>query len=96
MTCMAEGIHELMTGGCQKKPCEKMCQWIDEVWHDNPREMVAKSFLKCCIKNSIDRFKDYFVFESSDDESFIVAEYLLVTELFGDTDSESDFKVPLL
>ena len=46
MTCMAEGIHELMTGGCQKKPSEKMCQWIDEVWHDYPREKVAKSFLK--------------------------------------------------
>ena len=37
---MAEGIHELMTGGCQKKPSEKMCQWIDEVWHDTQE--------KCC------------------------------------------------
>jgi len=43
---MAEGIHELMAVGCQKKPSEKMCQRIDKVWHGYPREMVAKSFLK--------------------------------------------------
>jgi len=47
VACMAEGIHELMAVGCQKKPSEKMmCQWIDKVWHGYPREMVAKSFLK--------------------------------------------------
>ena len=42
---MAEGIHELVTGGCQKKPSEKMCQWIDEVWHDT-QEKCCEPFLK--------------------------------------------------
>jgi len=43
---MAEGIHELMAVGCQKKPSEKMmCQWIDKVWSDIPREMVSKIIL---------------------------------------------------
>ena len=74
----------------QKKPSEElMCQWIGEAWCDIPREMVAKSFLKCGITNSMD--EDDFVFDSSDDDS-VVADDSLVTELFGDSDSESDFE----
>ena len=89
---MAEGIHELTAGGRQKKPSEElMCQWIGEAWRDIPREMVAKSFLKCGITNSMDGSEDDFVFDSSDDDS-VVADDSLVTELFGDSDSESDFE----
>ena len=84
MAWVAEGIHELTAGGCQKKPSEElMCQWINEVWHNIPREMVAKLFLKCGITNSMDGSKDDFVFDSSDDES-VVIDHSLVTELFGD------------
>ena len=53
--------------------------------------MVAKSFLKCGITNSMDGSEDDFVFDSSDDDS-VVADDSLVTELFGDSDSESDFE----
>ena len=62
-----------------------------EAWRDIPREMVAKSFLKCGITNSMDGSEDDFVFDSSDDDS-VVADDSLVTELFGDSDSESDFE----
>ena len=92
MAWMAEGIHELTAGGRQKKPSEElMCQWIGEAWRDIPREMVAKSFLKCGITNSMDGSEDDFVFDSSDDDS-VVADDSLVTELFRDSDSESDFE----
>ena len=92
MAWMAEGIHELTAGGRQKKPSEElMCHWIGEAWRDIPREMVAKSFLKCRITNSMDGSEDDFVFDSSDDDS-VVADDSLVTELFGDSDSESDFE----
>ena len=91
MTWMAEGIQELTAGERQKKPSEElMCQWIVEAWRDIPREMVAKSFKKCGITNSLDGCEDNFVFDSSDDES-MEADDSLVAELFRDSDSKSDF-----
>ena len=89
MTWMAEGIHELMPTGRQKKPSEElMCQWISEAWLEIPPEMVARSFLKCGITNSLDGSEDDLVFDSSSDESF---DDDLLDELF-ESDSESDFE----
>ena len=48
--------------------------------------MVAKSFLKCRITNSMGGSEDDF------DDS-VIADDSLVTELFGDSGSESDFEV---
>ena len=72
MSWMAEGIHELEATGRQKKPSEElMCQCMSEAWRDISREMVARSFFKCGITNSLDGSKDDFVHDcSSDDESF--------------------------
>ncbi|KAK2549399.1 hypothetical protein P5673_030228 [Acropora cervicornis] len=89
MTWMAEGIHELMPTGRQKKPSEElMCQWISEAWLEIPPEMVARSFLKCGITNSLDGSEDDLVFDSSYDELF---DDDLLDELF-ESDSESDFE----
>ena len=83
MAWMAEGIHELTATGRQKKPSEElMCQWIGKAWRDIPREMVARSFLKCGITNALDGSKDDCVFDSLSDE-------VLVDELFA-SDSESE------
>ena len=80
MAWMAEGIHELKAGGCQKKPSEElMCQWIGEAWRDIPREMVANSFLKCGITNSLDGSEDDFIFDTSSDDESIVADDFLMT-----------------
>lgn len=93
MAWMAKGIHELTEGGCQKKPSEElMCQWIGEAWHDIPREMVANSFVKCRITNSLDGSEDDFIFDTSSDDESIVADDSLLTELFNDSESESDFE----
>ena len=52
--------------------------------------MVARSFLKCGITNSLGFSEDDFVYDcSSDDESF--EEDALSEELFA-SDSESDFE----
>lgn len=86
---MAERIHELTPTGRQRKPSEElMCQWISEAWREIPREMVARSFLKCGITNSLDGTEDDLVFDSSSDESF---DDDLIDELFT-SDSESDFE----
>ena len=90
---MAEGIHKLTAGGRQKKTSEELvCQWIGKGSRDIPREMVAKSFLKCGITNSLDGSEDDFIFDSSSDDESVVAEDSLVTELFNDSESESDFE----
>ena len=77
--------QKLPASGCQKKPSEElMCQWIGEAWRDIPREMVANSFLKCGITNSLDGSEDDFIFDTSSDDESIVADDSLV--------SESDFE----
>ena len=63
-----------------------------EAWRDIPREMVANSFLKCGITNSLDGSEDDFIFDTSSDDESIVADDSLVTELFNDSESESDFE----
>ena len=60
--------------------------------NDIPREMVANSFLKCGITNSLDGSEDDFIFDTSSDDESIVADDSLVTELFNDSESESDSK----
>ena len=65
-----------------------MCQWISQAWREIPRELVAGSFLKCGITNSLDGSEDDLVFDSSSDESF---DDDLLDELFA-SDSESDFE----
>ena len=57
-----------------------------------PREMVAISFLKCGITNSLDGSEDDFIFDTSSDDESIVADDSLVTELFNDSESEADFE----
>ena len=54
--------------------------------------MVANSFLKCGITNSLDGSEDDFIFDTSSDDESIVADDSLVTELFNDSESESDFE----
>ena len=83
----------LRPGGRQKKPSEElMCQWIGEAWRNIPREMVANSFLKCGITNSLDGSEDDFIFDTSSDDESIVADDSLVTEIFNDSESESEFE----
>jgi len=62
-----------------------------EAWRDIPREMVANSFLKCGITNSLDGSEDDFIFDTSSDDESIVADDSLVTEPFNDSESESEF-----
>ena len=89
---MAKGIHELTTGGHQKNHPKSWCQWISEAWRVIPREMVANSFLKCGITNSLDASEDVFIFDTSSDEELIVADDSLLTERFNDSESEADFE----
>ena len=90
---MAEGIHKLTAGRRRKKPSKEfMFKWIGEAWRDIPRKMVANSFLKCGITNSLDGSEDDFIFDTSSDDESIVADDSLVTELFNDSESESDFE----
>ena len=54
--------------------------------------MIANSFLKCGITNSLDASEDVFIFDTSSDEELIVADDSLLTELFNDSESEADFE----
>jgi len=92
MAWMAEGIHEPTATGRQKKPSEElMCHWIGKAWCDIPREMVARSFLKCGITNALGGFEDGCVFDSSSDDESILEDEVLVDELFASDSQSEDF-----
>ena len=87
---MADGIHEFMATGRQKKPSEKlMCLWISQAWNEIPAEMITASFLKRGITNNMDGTEGDLVYNSTEDT--VELDDSFVQELFA-SDSESDFE----
>ena len=93
MQWMADGIHEFIAGGRQKKPSELeelICLWILEACHEIPREMIVASFLKCSITKNLDCSEDDLVYEPSED-SVAELDDSAIRELF-ESDFESEFE----
>jgi hypothetical protein len=88
-------------GNLKKVDVVTISQWVKDVWMDVPAEMIVKSFKKCCISNAMDGTEDDAIFD--DDEQVSEAEEddeihpdVPMTgaefhELFGNSDSDSDF-----
>ena len=92
MQWMADGIHEFTATGRQKKPSEELiCSWISEAWNDIPAEMIAATFLKCGITNSLDGSEDDVVYESTEDANELNLDDSFLRELFA-SDSELEFE----
>ena len=53
---------------------DRLWRRSDKAWRDIPREMVANSFLKCGITNSLDGSEDDFIFDTSSDDESIESE----------------------
>lgn len=100
---MVEGEKSLTLAGNVKAPSlTTMTSWVLEAWRGLPKEMVAGSFKKCGISNSIDGTEDDILWEeeanpeqeSEDDESEDEDVYddKLTEEqwrsLFGESDDE--------
>lgn len=100
---MVEGEKSLTPAGNVKAPSlTTMTSWVLEAWRGLPKEMVARSFKKCGISNSIDGTEDDILWEeeanpkqgSEDDESEDEDVYddKLTEEqwrsLFGESDDE--------
>ena len=65
---MADGIHEFMPTGQQRKPSEELiCSWISQARNEIPAQMVSASFLKCGITNNLDGSEDDLVYTSEED-----------------------------
>ena len=103
---MVEGEKSLTLAGNVKAPSlTTMTSWVLEAWRGLPKEMVAWSFKKCGISNSIDGTEDDILWEeeanpeqeSEDDESEDKDVYddKLTEEqwrsLFGESDDEDEF-----
>ena len=91
MQWTADGIHELIADGRQKRPSDELIfSWISEAWHEIPGEMIVASFLKCGITNNLDGSEDDLVNEPSEDSAAEV-DNSAISELF-ESDSDSEFK----
>jgi len=78
-----------------------VCLWVLDAWRSLPAEMVARSFKKCGISNSMDGTEDEILWEETEDvpttpvddedEDGVYADHLTSGEwqnLFGDSDDE--------
>lgn len=65
---MLSGQYSFTAGGrIPKVELDKTCRWISDTWDDIPTEMIAKSFLKCCISNALDGTEDEEIWEEESD-----------------------------
>ena len=107
ITWMVEGEKSLTPAGNVKAPSlTTVTSWVLEAWRGLPEEMVARSFKKCGISNSIDGTEDDILWEEdanpeqeSDDaesEDEDLYDDQLTEEqwrsLFGESDGEDEFE----
>ena len=75
---MLDGEHSFTPAGRIRKPdLQLICKWILESWEEISPATVRRSFLKCCITNSIDGTEDDILWQDEDD-----------TDPFNDEDAE--------
>ena len=93
-------------GNLKRPSLSTVCEWVVKSWSETPAEMVAQSFLKCGISNSMDGTDDDILFEDfssekcdaescDSDGSFVYGDGLSdkqISELFRSDDEESDFE----
>ena len=61
---MIEGEKSYAKGGLmQKVDFPPICLWILKVWEELPAETIHRTFLKCCISNSLDGTEDDVLWE---------------------------------
>lgn len=104
MQWMTEENKPVTKGGNTKKvDIVTIAEWVKDAWSEIPSEKIIHSFKKCCISNAMDGTEDDLAYEENcDDEENNVMEDddvhpdvpLTETEfreLFGNSDSDSDF-----
>ena len=104
---MISGDVKLTKGGNMMKPdLDLVAKWVKDAWDSIPTEMVARSFLKCCISNSLDGTEDDALYNDEleiDDEveedpadDVYDDNPLLnqgdIDELFNESESETEFE----
>ena len=91
------------TGNMRAASLPTLCLWVLDSWRSLPVEMVARSFKKCSISNSMDGTEDEILWEETEDISTtpvddkdedegVYADHLIPEEwqnLFGDSDDEN-------
>ena len=103
---MVEGQKSLTAAGnVRAASLSTVSSWVLEAWLGLPEEMVARSFKKCGISNSIDGTEDDILWEEEtavpdeeseeEDKDHDVYDDRLTEEqwqnLFGESDAEEEF-----
>ena len=102
---ISSGLPTETKGGNLKKPdIVLIAQWVKEAWDAIPAEMIVKSFKKCCISNELDGTEDDAILSDCDENNFSDSDICAdiyddapmtakdFDELFGKSDSESEFE----
>ena len=97
--------QETKGGNLKKLDILLVTKWVKEAWEKISSETVIKSFKKCCISNELDGADDDVLFSDCKEDSpnmdtdmgADIYDGVLTTEkefyeLFGYSDSESDFE----
>lgn len=65
---MLDGEHSFTPAGRMKKPgLQLICKWILESWEAISPATIVRSFLRCCITNSLDGTEDDILWQDDND-----------------------------
>ena len=61
--------HELTkTGKIKCAAPSEVAQWMSVAWKAIPESIIIRSFMKCCISNSLDGYKDDILWEDDGED----------------------------
>lgn len=90
-----ESQHTYTKGGRMRKPeMDVICKWIIEAWNDIDPNIIVRSFLKCCLTNSMDGSEDDLIWEMEEPRDYIEEDDDPMDIIYNehDFDAEAFFK----
>ena len=56
------------SGKIKRAPPHIVARWVSSAWTSIPAELVAKSFKKCCISNTLDSTEDNLLWDEENSD----------------------------
>lgn len=81
----SENLQLTPAGKIKKASPFKVAEWVKFAWDSTDKELVRRSFLKCCVSNALDGSEDDVIFETED-----ASEKTQTSDSEPETDDEED------
>ena len=85
LTWISDPARELTeTGKITRAAPSEVAQWMSVAWKAIPESIIIRSFMKCCIRNSLDGSEDDILweedYEDKDDSDWVTDNNLVMSD----------------